>query len=81
MHEESVFLLYGPFNYQGRYTSDSNARFDVWLKQRDPASGIKDFEWLTDIAGQSGLKCTHDFELPANNRILVWQKVNSSTNL
>lgn len=78
MHEKSVFLLYGPFNYQGCYTSDSNARFDIWLKQRDPASGIENFEWLTEIAGQSGLTCTHDFEMPANNRILVWQKRNNT---
>lgn len=76
MHDESVFLLYGPFNYLGQYTSDSNARFDMWLKQRDPESSIKNFEWLKDIGQQSGLECTHDFAMPANNRILVWQKMN-----
>ncbi|MBC8212637.1 MAG: DUF938 domain-containing protein [Gammaproteobacteria bacterium] len=74
MHAQSVLLLYGPFNYQNLYTSDSNARFDQWLKQRDPASGIKNFEWLKDIADQSGLECTEDFAMPANNRLLVWQK-------
>ncbi len=74
MHDDSVFLLYGPFNYQGKYTSDSNARFDNWLKQRNPESGIKNFEWLQDIARQSALRCTHDFTMPENNRLLVWQK-------
>ena len=76
MHENSVFLLYGPFNYQGKYTSNSNARFDSWLKQRDSDSGIKNFEWLKDIGQHSGLKCLHDFEMPANNRLLSWQKIN-----
>ena len=74
MHGASQFLVYGPFNYQGRYTSDSNARFDSWLKQRDIESGIKNFEWLQDIAAKSGLECSHDFAMPANNRILVWQR-------
>ena len=74
MHETSCFLVYGPFNYQGKYTSDSNARFDQWLKQRDSNSGIKNFDWLRDIAAQSGLECADDIEMPANNRILVWQK-------
>ena len=38
-----VLCVYGPFRYGGRYTSESNARFDQYLKQRDPLSGIKDF--------------------------------------
>lgn len=75
MFPQSLFLVYGPFNYQNRYTSDSNERFDAWLKQRDPASGIKNFEWLQDIAALSGLECIHDFDMPANNRLLVWQPV------
>jgi hypothetical protein len=79
MHEKSILLIYGPFNYQGQYTSQSNARFDHWLKQRDPESGIKNFEWLQDIASSSGLECVQDFEMPANNRILVWQKTQDKT--
>lgn len=67
-------LLYGPFNYNGAFTSDSNARFDQWLKSRDPDSGIKDFEHLNDLAQQQGLELLTDFEMPANNRILHWRK-------
>lgn len=74
LHPEAMFLVYGPFNYGGAYTSESNAEFDYWLKQRDPHSGIKNFEWLQDMAVQSGLECSHDFAMPANNRILVWKK-------
>ena len=72
LHRDSLFLLYGPFNYDGRYTSESNQRFDQWLRQRDRESGIKDFAWLRDIAAQSGLECRADHPMPANNRILVW---------
>jgi cyclopropane fatty-acyl-phospholipid synthase-like methyltransferase len=66
--------LYGPFNYDGRYTSDSNARFDEWLKARDPQSGIRDFEALDQLAGHIGLHLINDHAMPANNRILVWQR-------
>ncbi len=69
-----VFALYGPFNYEGRYTSESNARFDDWLKQRDPASGIRDFEALDELADRAGMVLMNDFEMPANNRTLVWRK-------
>ncbi|MDH3527485.1 MAG: class I SAM-dependent methyltransferase [Gammaproteobacteria bacterium] len=68
-----VFCLYGPFNYNRRYTSESNARFDQWLKQRDPASGLRDFEDLERLAGELGLTLAHDYEMPVNNRLLVWR--------
>ena len=69
------FLLYGPFNYNGRYTSESNASFDSQLKDRDPESGIKNFEDLDRLAQQAGLRLRNDYNMPANNRILYWEKV------
>ena len=69
-----LFCLYGPFNYHGNYTSESNARFDQWLQMRDPNSGIRDFEALDKIAAEAGMTLDHDYEVPVNNRILVWRK-------
>jgi cyclopropane fatty-acyl-phospholipid synthase-like methyltransferase len=69
-----TFCLYGPFNYNGAYTSESNARFDQWLKQRDPLSGIRNFEELAKLANTAGLELKEDYEMPANNRTLVWSK-------
>ena len=40
LSDDGLFILYGPFNYAGSYTSESNARFVEWLKSRDPLSGI-----------------------------------------
>ncbi|WP_455212011.1 DUF938 domain-containing protein [Kaarinaea lacus] len=68
------FCLYGPFNYHGQYTSESNARFDQWLKQRDPNSGIKGLDQVSQWAEQAGLIFADDYEMPVNNRILVWVK-------
>ena len=68
------FLLYGPFNYNGDYTSDSNRRFDAWLKARDPDSGVRDFEALNALAEQAGMTLKEDIPMPANNRILYWRK-------
>ena len=68
------FAQYGPFNYQGQYTSESNARFDEWLKNRDPVSAIRDFEELEKLAQENDMRLLKDYEMPANNRILIWQK-------
>lgn len=70
-----LLCLYGPFNYNNKYTSESNARFDVWLKDRDPKSGIRNFEDMDEQARQAGLNLFKDFEMPENNRVLVWKKI------
>ena len=72
---EGKLILYGPFNYKNQYTSESNRQFDVWLKDRDPASGIRNFEDLNILMDRVNMKLKGDFEMPANNRILYWQKV------
>jgi hypothetical protein len=69
--------IYGPFNYNGNYTSDSNAQFDGWLKSRDPLSGIRDYEAILELAKYAGLELIKDNTMPANNRLLVFQKVKS----
>ncbi len=72
--EQGHFLAYGPFNYNGQYTSNSNRQFDLWLKNRDPLSGIRDINELTALAEANGLFLQNDHSMPANNRILHWQK-------
>lgn len=67
-------LVYGPFKYEGEFTTESNARFDLWLKQRNPVSGIRDFESVLELAAQSGMHFVEDNAMPANNQLLVWQK-------
>ncbi|HEV8694739.1 MAG TPA: DUF938 domain-containing protein [Lysobacter sp.] len=70
-----VLAVYGPFNYGGEYTSDSNREFDGWLKARDPRSGIRDFEAVDALARGIGLQLVADVAMPANNRTLVWRRL------
>lgn len=67
-------VIYGPFNYQGQFTSDSNAQFEQWLKERNPESGIRDFEAVCDLMEQQALGLQNDVAMPANNRCLVFVK-------
>jgi cyclopropane fatty-acyl-phospholipid synthase-like methyltransferase len=68
------FCLYGPFNQDGDFTSDSNRDFDANLKSQDPAMGIRDLESLDDFARANGLQRTNLYAMPANNMIAVWSK-------
>jgi SAM-dependent methyltransferase len=69
-----IFCVYGPFNYGGRHTSESNARFDAMLRARDAASGLRDFEAIVALALQHGLAEEEDNPMPANNRLLVFRR-------
>lgn len=69
-----VCCLYGPFNYQQAYSSASNREFDTWLRTRDPLSGIRDIEWIIELAARAGMRLMADNEMPANNRLLQFLK-------
>lgn len=74
LDSSGLLVLYGPFNYNNKYTSESNANFDQWLKQRDPKSAIRDFEAVDELAQAVGLQLKDDVSMPANNRLLCWEK-------
>jgi len=74
LNAKALVCIYGPFNYNGTYTSDSNARFDQWLKSQNRVSGIRHFEDIVLLATASGLQLISDNAMPANNRLLVLQK-------
>lgn len=69
-----TLVAYGPFNHAGKFTSESNREFDAWLRARDPASGIRDFEAVDGLAADAGLHFVADVAMPANNRCLVWKR-------
>jgi len=75
--ENGVLALYGPYKYDGEFTTKSNAQFDHWLKQNNPTSGIRDFEAVNKLARGIGLTLLKDHQMPANNQLLVWQRSGS----
>lgn len=65
-------LLYGPFRFDGQFTSDSNADFDQWLRTQADHRAIRDFEAIDALAARVGLRFDRRYNLPANNQLLVW---------
>jgi len=66
------FALYGPFNREGRFTSESNRAFDASLRERDPAMGLRDDRAIEELARRCGLVLVADHAMPANNRLLCF---------
>lgn len=75
LETDGIFILYGPFNYHGKFTSESNEMFEQWLKRVDPERGIRDFQEVSLLAKNAGMTLLEDFEMPSNNQILVWRKI------
>ncbi|WP_346949476.1 DUF938 domain-containing protein [Dyella sp.] len=71
---DAVLAIYGPFNYGGHYSSDSNAVFDQWLKARGAHMAIRDAEAVNALAARAGFRAVADIAMPANNRCLVWRR-------
>lgn len=69
--ENGLFCQYGPFNFNGQYTSDSNRAFDQHLAQQN-CGGIRDIEELVEWA--KPLQLIETVAMPANNFLLVWKK-------
>lgn len=72
--EGAKLVVYGAFNYQGCFTSDSNAAFDAELRSRAGHQGLRDFEAVDALAVRAGLLLTDDIAMPSNNRCLIWRK-------
>jgi len=74
LNAQGSLMIYGPFNYNGTYTSKSNESFDQWLKERNSLSSIKHFEEILSLAKNNAMQLVTDYEMPANNRVLHFVK-------
>ena len=71
--DDAILIIYGPFCYHGKFTSQSNADFDASLRSRGVGSGIRDFELIQSLAKELNFSLIEDVPMPANNQTLVWQ--------
>ncbi len=75
LREGAQVIIYGPFNYDGKTTSESNSAFDKWLKENDTQKGIRAFEDINNNMTKNGFVLYKDYEMPANNRMLVFTRL------
>lgn len=66
--------FYGPFQENGSHTGEGNRVFDERLKADNPEWGVRDTSMVSEIAALHGLEFFDLLTMPANNRLLVFQK-------
>lgn len=74
LREGGVLITYGAYMRDGAHTAASNEAFDAWLKQRDPAFGVRDMGDVDAAARACGLHLRDIVAMPANNFMLVFAR-------
>ncbi len=78
LQADGRLFLYGPFKRGGKHTAISNAVFDASLREGNPEWGVRDVEALQELAGNGGLALAEIAEMPANNLILVFERLKTA---
>ena len=74
-----VFCLYGPFQRDGGFNTQSNAEFDKSLRLHDAEMGIRHLEDLDRLADEAGLRRLCLYAMPANNYMVLWKRGTGGT--
>lgn len=72
---QGVLITYGPYLVDDEPTAPSNLAFDADLRARNPAWGIRRLDDVATQAAAVGLTLRERVDMPANNKLLVWTRV------
>lgn len=67
-------VVYGPFLVEGQATAPSNQAFDIDLRARDAAWGLRHLSDVQAEAQTAGLLFEAMHDMPAHNRLLVFRR-------
>lgn len=68
-----LVYLYGPYRVRGEMC-ESNLKFDESLKARNPEWGIRDIEYVQDVAKLNGFRFVEMIDMPSNNFSVIFRK-------
>ena len=71
---DGILFLYGPYIEPDIETAPTNLAFDLSLKARNPAWGLRCLDEVTALAAQHRLALSERLAMPANNLALIFRK-------
>jgi hypothetical protein len=73
LKDDGFLLIYGPFQIEGRFSTDSNKTFHETLSSVGvPEWGLKDIADLKEAAANNGLLLKELIDMPSNNFSLIF---------
>ena len=62
----------GPFAQRDVELAEGNAKFDAMLKQRDLGWGLREVEWLDELAGRHAMTMVAMVPMPSDNWTIIY---------
>lgn len=76
LKDDGFLLIYGPFQIEGQFSTDSNKSFHETLSSVGvPEWGLKDIADLKKAAANHGLELKEKIDMPSNNFSLIFGKI------
>lgn len=72
LQSNGLMITYGPYAFDGTLTPQSNVDFDRNLRTENPEWGVRDVKDLEKLANENNMKLLNLYDLPSNNKCLVW---------
>ncbi|MCF7970610.1 MAG: DUF938 domain-containing protein [Methylococcaceae bacterium] len=76
LNEDGFLLIYGPFQVEGQFSTESNQEFHQTLSSAGvPEWGLKDVADLKAAAAKHGMELKEQINMPANNFSLIFGRI------
>jgi len=75
LNNGQFLMLYGPFKFDNKHISQSNALFDSSLKMQNKSWGVRDLREVGKEATKNGFIEEKLIRMPANNFSVIYRKV------
>jgi len=72
--KNGMLVTYGPYSKNGILKPESNKTFNRYLQDQNSAWGVRDIADLTEEAKEYGLYHAEEFDMPSNNKVLVFRR-------
>lgn len=71
---QGLLFTYGPYSENYVLSPESNVSFDQSLRAKNPEWGVRDICDLKKLAEKNSMELMNIYNLPSNNKLLVWIK-------
>lgn len=75
LKSNGILFTYGPYAIDGIITPESNIQFNNSLNSMNPDWGLRELRELENLAKENNINLVETFDMPSNNKVIIWKKI------